>query len=139
MLQGILHGVLPKTLLVFDKSVACERRADAHACRCSLEAVTALMNEGVERLGDTLARIGKQGADVNIWRQFGTPFAKVAPPVAYHCVKNCYMSACGVPYQVVPTCKASCNIHCCCVHVLCASSSTILCNLHMAPGCLQVI
>lgn len=48
--------------------------ADVHACCCSLEAVTALMNEGVERLGDTLARIGKQGADVNIWRQFGAPF-----------------------------------------------------------------
>jgi len=37
----------------------------------SLEAVTGLMNEGVERLCDTLARIAKEGRDVNIWRQFG--------------------------------------------------------------------
>ena len=44
----------------------------------SLEAVTALMNEGVERLCDTLARIGAHGGEVNIWRQFG------APPCAAH-------------------------------------------------------
>ena len=31
------------------------------------------MNVGVERLCDILARIGQQGSDVNIWRQFGAP------------------------------------------------------------------
>ena len=41
------------------------------ASGCSLEAVTGLMNEGVERLCDTLAGIAKEGRDVNIWRQFG--------------------------------------------------------------------
>lgn len=44
-----------------------------HDTLASLEAVTALMNEGVERLCSTLARIGAQGSDVNIWRQFGAP------------------------------------------------------------------
>ena len=63
------------------------------------------MNEGVERLGDTLARIGKQGTDTNIWRQFGAPLAKEAAPVACSCVqKPCYISACVVPYEVVLTC-----------------------------------
>ncbi|KAK9828027.1 hypothetical protein WJX81_001818 [Elliptochloris bilobata] len=37
----------------------------------SLDAVTGLMNEGVERLCDTLARVNKEGRDINIWRQFG--------------------------------------------------------------------
>ena len=44
-----------------------------HDAVASLEAVTALMNEGVERLCTTLTRTGRQGGDINIWRQFGAP------------------------------------------------------------------
>ena len=39
--------------------------------RGSLEAVAGLMNEGVARLCDILARIAGEGRDVNIWRQLG--------------------------------------------------------------------
>jgi len=39
--------------------------------RGSLEAVVGLMNEGVARLCDILARIAREGHDVNIWRQLG--------------------------------------------------------------------
>lgn len=52
----------------------------------SLEAVTALMNEGVERLCDTLARVGKQGSDVNIWRLFGAPLLISSATRGMQCV-----------------------------------------------------
>jgi len=80
-------------------------------CDASLEAVTGLMNEGVVRLCDTLARISEQGAEVNIWRQFGAPLpgsAHLLNPYALHTMRAVH-------------CKLHLEAVCCCVffsHVL---------------------
>ena len=88
VLYVLVHAVLPEDLTCSQQVSGMGQCADALACCCSLEALTALMNEGVERLCDTLARIGKQGTDTNIWRQFGAPLANEATPVACSCVQT---------------------------------------------------
>ena len=70
-----MRTTLQSCLLAADKS----KLMHMHDAVASLEAVTALMNEGVERLCDALARIGAQGGDVNIWRQFGAPLNAASP------------------------------------------------------------
>ena len=69
------------------------------------------MNEGVVRLCDTLARISKQGAEVNIWRQFGASL-----PGSAH-----WLSPCVLHTMRAVHCKSHWEAVWCCVcftHVL---------------------